>query len=46
MRLAKQGYGDIATIKNLDVGTFINLIHYEKFLDKYEYALKELNKKD
>ena len=45
MRLSRQGYGDIVTIKNLDIGSFIRLIHYEQYLDKYEQVFRELNKK-
>lgn len=45
MRLSKQGYGDIVTIKNLDVATFLNLMHYEKYLDDYQRVFRDLNKK-
>lgn len=45
MRLSRQGYGDILTIKSLDVGTFMNLIHYENYLDRYQEVLRALNKK-
>lgn len=44
MRLAKEGYGTITEIKNLDIGTFINLIHYDNFINKYKDELQELNK--
>ena len=42
-KLSKSGYGDIQTIRNLDGGTFINLIHYECYLMDYEKAVKALN---
>lgn len=45
MRLSSKGYGDIITIKNLDAATFMNLVHYENYLDKYARVFKELNKK-
>lgn len=45
MKLARQGYGDINTIKNLDVETFINLVNYENYLDKYAQVFRDLNKK-
>jgi hypothetical protein len=45
MRLSRQGYGDIVTIKNLDVKTFLDLIHYENYLSKYDTVLRELNKR-
>lgn len=45
MRLAKEGYGTISEIMNLDVRTFINLIHYNNFINKYQNVLEELNKK-
>lgn len=44
MRLSRQGYGDINTIKGLDVKTFLDLIHYENYLTKYDTVLRELNK--
>ena len=46
MRLSRQGYGSISEVKNLDVGTFMNLIHYENYLDKYQGVFRELNKRD
>lgn len=45
MKLARQGYGDINTIKDLDVETFINLVNYENYLDKYAQVFRDLNKK-
>ena len=45
MRLSRQGYGDIEKIKNLDVKTFIDLIHYENYLSKYDATMREINKK-
>lgn len=45
MRLSRQGYGDINTIKGLDVKTFLDLVHYENYLAKYDTVLRELNKK-
>lgn len=44
-KLAKSGYGDIQTIKNLDGETFMNLIHYENYLLDYEKAVRALNTK-
>lgn len=43
MRLSKLGYGDIMTVKNLDVQTFIDLIHYEEFLDRYTQTVRSMN---
>lgn len=45
MRLSRQGYGDITTIQNLDVKTFIDLIQYENYLSKYDVTMREINKK-
>lgn len=45
MKLSRQGYGDIVTVKNLDVGTFMHLIQYEIYLDKYTQVFRDLNKK-
>jgi hypothetical protein len=45
MRLAKQGYGDIEQMHNLDVKRFIDLIHYENYLAEYDKTFRELNKK-
>ena len=45
MKLSKQGYGDINLIKNLDVLTFMNLIHYENYCIEYQDALNALNTK-
>lgn len=45
MRLSRQGYGDIVTIKELDIGTFIKLINYELYLNKYDKVFREINKK-
>lgn len=45
MKLTKSGYGSITEIKNLDSQTFMDLIHYEKYLDDYQEAVRELNKK-
>lgn len=45
MKLSKLGYGDIMTIKSLDVGTFMNLVRYEIYLDKYAKVFQDLNKK-
>lgn len=44
MRLAKEGYGDIVTIKNLNVQTFIDLIDYEEYTNKYLKIFREINK--
>lgn len=45
MKLAKEGYGDIAAIRNMDIKTFFHLIHYEQFLSDYQRAFRKLNKK-
>lgn len=45
MRLAKEGYGTISEIKNLDIGTFLNLIHYDNFINQYKSVLQYLNSK-
>lgn len=45
MRLSRQGYGDIELISNLDVERFMNLVHYENYLQKYDNVLNALNKK-
>lgn len=45
MRLSRQGYGDINAMHELSVDKFINLIHYENYLSKYDVALRELNKR-
>jgi len=45
MRLSKAGYGDILTIKNLDVKTFMDLIHYENYLNQYQKVFHALNDK-
>lgn len=44
MRLAKEGYGDILTIKQLDVKTFMDLINYENYLAQYDRVFREINK--
>lgn len=46
MRLSRLGYGDIPTIRSLDVQTFMNLIRYENFSEKYMRAVKLLNQKE
>lgn len=43
MRLSKEGYGDITTIRNLEVDKFFNLIHYENYLAEYSEAFRLLN---
>ena len=45
MRISEEGYGSITEIKNLDSGTFMNLIHRIKFLADYKHAVNELNRK-
>jgi hypothetical protein len=45
MRLSRQGYGDLNTMHNMAVDRFINLIHYENYLSKYDVVFRELNKK-
>ncbi len=44
MKLSRAGYGDILTVKNLDIGTFMNLIHYENYLSEYQRVARELNR--
>ena len=44
-RLAKNGYGTITEIMNLDADTFMNLIHYENYTHDYQKAVTDLNKK-
>lgn len=46
MRLSQAGYGTIAELLKLDIKRFLNLIHYEVFQDKYNKAVRALNKKD
>lgn len=46
MKLSKEGYGDIVTIKGLDSDTFMNLIHYENYLADYENTVRAMNTKD
>lgn len=43
MKLAKAGYGDIETIRNLDVGMFMNLVHFENYNNEYSQVFMELN---
>lgn len=45
MRLSKEGYGSICEIKNLDVKTFMNLVYYENYRNKYLRALEILNER-
>ncbi len=45
MRLSKEGYGSINEIKHLDVKTFLDLVHYEEYVDKYSKAFRALNEK-
>nr|DAJ74783.1 MAG TPA: hypothetical protein [Caudoviricetes sp.] len=45
MKLSKEGYGSIQEIRSMDIGTFMNLIHYERYLDQYAHAVRGLNKK-
>lgn len=45
MRLAKAGYGSINDMDNVSSDKFINLIHYENFLNEYQEAVRALNKK-
>ena len=44
MRLSKEGYGSLEEVKNFDVETFMNLIHYENYLSKYNIVLNEMNR--
>lgn len=46
MKLAKEGYGSYEEMRNLDVRSFINLIHYENYLNKYQDMVQWLNRKD
>lgn len=43
MKLTKSGYGSIIEIKNLDVKTFMDLVHYQNYLDDYATEFQELN---
>jgi hypothetical protein len=45
MRLSKEGYGSLNEVKNFDVETFMDLIHYENYLTKYNNVMNELNRK-
>lgn len=44
MKLSRAGYGDILTVKKLDIGTFMNLLHYENYLSEYQRVFRELNR--
>ena len=44
MQLSKSGYGTINELLQLKGSKFMNLVHYEKFLNKFETVIKELNK--
>lgn len=46
MRLSHEGYGSITEIKNLDIKTFMDLVHYDNYINKYDSLLRELNKKE
>lgn len=43
MKLSKAGYGDIETIRNLNVEKFMNLIHFENYSNEYSRVFMELN---
>lgn len=45
-QLSKRGYGNINIIRNLDVEDFIKIMQYEQFMDEYERAFHNLNKKN
>ena len=45
MQISEEGYGDIATIKNLDGKTFMDLVHRVRFLAEYRQAVRSLNSK-
>lgn len=44
-RLVKAGYGSYSEVTELDAETVLQALHYEKFLNDYERAAVELNKK-
>lgn len=44
MRLARK-YGSINEIENLPADKFMDLIHYENYLNKYKESYRQLNKK-
>ncbi len=43
MKLTKCGYGSITEIKTLDAKTFMDLVHYQNYLDDYTKEFQELN---
>lgn len=45
MELAGKGYGSYNEIKELSIDKFMNLIHYERYLNEYQRVFRELNKK-
>lgn len=45
MRLSKEGYGDLNSIRNLEVDKFFNLIHYENYIAEYKEYFRLLNTK-
>lgn len=45
MKLSKEGYGDINTIRNLEIDMFIRLIHYENYIAEYRDSFRLLNTK-
>ena len=45
IKLSKEGYGSIEDVRNLNIKTFFNLIHYERYLNEYNQAFRTLNKK-
>ncbi len=45
MKLSNEGYGNINTIRNLEVDKFFNLIHYENFKAEYKENFRLLNTK-
>lgn len=45
MQLAKEGYGSYNEIQKLDIRSFMDLIHYENYLNKYGKLVRDLNKK-
>lgn len=44
MKLSKAGYGDIKTIRELEIDKFMNLIHFENYSNEYAKIFTELNK--
>lgn len=45
MRLSRQGYGTKEFLENIPVDEFFDLVHYENFVNKYQVAFTQLNRK-